>query len=381
MTRDSFYTPADLAAELVGLLPASTEGTVVDPSMGEGALLRAAKSRFGASVSLGGIDVNPRVVRAAGRTEVVASRADFLSERARLGTTVWRHARKEVGAIVLNPPFSSRGMAGESISYGGKKFKVGPALHFLLVCLRETRPVYGIAAILPAGAVEADRYSELWQTIREQNTVRLTKVQGADRFSGARVATYLVYLFADATARDHPPVDTGRAPALYPAPTQCVEAIRGRYPVYRQRSYEDKQGVRFLHSTDLNGTDSSELSDFRIAPAHLAIEGPFLALRRVGGWREPVTLATGRYVLSDCVIALRPNDKKLFSQLRNDLENNGGQLEAAYGGTGAQYITMRRLSSALAELGWRMHLRTAGSGAGSGDCELCRLPAVRPSGI
>lgn len=379
MSTDSYYTPADLADELVGLLPRNTEGLVVDPAMGEGALLRAAKNRFGNAVSVAGIDLDFSATGAGEGNGILASRADFLSSRARNSTTVWRSARASAGAIVLNPPFSTRGMAGQTISFAGRVFKVGPALYFLLTCLRETQPSFGVAAILPAGAVEADRYAALWRIINERYVVEFRKVPGVDRFSGARVAAYLVYLSESGAELGREGEQTSADLRSHRQPPRCVEAIRGRLPVHRQRNMEDGASVRFLHSTDLGSLPAPAPGDVRLGPAHLAVDGPFLALRRVGGWRTPTFVEDGAYVLSDCVIALRPVNDSLLSDLLSDLDANAGRISAAYGGTGAKYITMRRLALALADLGWRMHSRQMRPRFSPSTCETCALPAPSSS--
>jgi predicted RNA methylase len=381
MSTDSYYTPADLADELVQLLPQITEGLIVDPAMGEGALLHAARSRFGEAVSLAGIDIDPVVVRAAERNGLLASRANFLSQPARNSTTAWRAARAQAGAVLLNPPFSTRGMAGQPVSFAGKIFNVGPALHFLLTCLQETQPNFGFAAILPAGAVEADRYAALWRLLADRYALVTKKVSGSDRFSGARVTAYLMYL----SEKDGQlSLDSQQAVAFPGNPGQqprCVEAIRGRFPVHLQRKFDNADGVRFLHSTDLGAPRKPASGGSKLGPAHLAIEGPFFALRRVGGWRSPAFVHAGSYVLSDCVIALRPVDDGSFADLQSDLKENTGRLSAAYGGTGAKYITMRRLSLALADLGWRMHLRQKRPEGVAGECDLCALNSSDPLGL
>ena len=58
------------------------------------------------------------------------------------------------------------------------------------------------------------------------------------------------------------------------------------------------------------------------------------------------------FMLSDCVIALRCHSSEAVELLWKDIQANWSLLEQEYVGSGARYITNRRLSDFLLRLGY-----------------------------
>lgn len=56
--------------------------------------------------------------------------------------------------------------------------------------------------------------------------------------------------------------------------------------------------------------------------------------------------------LSDCVVALVPDDPLLAPHLLEQIQLNWELLEAEYGSTCAPYITIAQLASFLSKCGW-----------------------------
>ncbi|GHD51804.1 SAM-dependent DNA methyltransferase [Mycetocola manganoxydans] len=359
---DAFYTPRAVAERVAAAMPEDFSGRVLDPAVGAGALLSAVQERFGTKVSLYGIDVDATVVRGLRRAQPgwVISQADLLQNKAKTASRAWRAAREEIAAVVLNPPFSYRGNGGDRIGYKEFSGRVAPAMRFLVEVLSDLEPSVGVYAILPDGAVDAERHQPLWEAIRRRYTVSRLERFKTTSFHGARVSTSLVRLMPG-DSYDQPAVI--RRDALEPSldGCRCVEVIRGRVPVHSVRATVPTDPLPFLHTTNLRMRTPD-----MVASAALADEGPLIMISRVGRWSDPTLLDVGRAVLSDCLVALRPRSRTQLDSLQGSLREAKANFLSAYRGTGAQYLTLAAIQAQLEELGWHTHVVKA-----SGSVEAC----------
>lgn len=358
--NDVFYTPPWLASEVADCLPENLAGAVLDPTVGGGALLSAVCERFSDKVIALGIDVDPRVLRKLRLQEPdwVLSRANLLAPESRQRSRAWRQAKTNLAAVVVNPPFSYRGGQGAIVSFGSFHGRAAPAMHFLTELITELSPTAGFFAILPDGALDADKHRELWREIQMVMNVKRLRRFAATSFRGARVATSLVHLEIGT-----PPMLVERTPRR---PLQvtlsdrqdrclCVDVIRGRVPVHAVKGAA-KRGdtlAPFLHTTTL--TRMHLLGEVR-ASNTLADDAPLVLLTRVGCWSSPIALEIGRVVLSDCLFGLRPRDRAALDQLRADIERARASFIARFKGTGARYLTLVELVEQIEELGWHPHV-------------------------
>lgn len=381
---DAYYTPASLAIHLAAAIPESTEGIILDPTVGNGALLKAVSNRFGGRVTPVGIDIDARTVRELRSQEPTwsLSIADVLSPRSRNSSSVWRRAKVDVSAVVLNPPFSYRGNGGRLVSYGAFSGRVGPSMEFLIEAVKELRPKHGFYAILPDGALASERHVPLWRELESEFFVERIESFDARSFSPATVHTWLIRLtrrdrsifvdadgvgvFAAESSFSKPMSAKGLASQVDGC--RCVEVVRGRVPVHQVENYSDLNSrAAYLHTTSVWGKD--RVGD-RAAPSVLADRSPFLVLPRVGRWNTPVRFSYGLFVLSDCLFALRPRDFAALDELEADLVVASSAFASRFRGTAARYITLTDVTGLLSGIGWHPHVMKAGSDLGSccGSC-------------
>ena len=360
---DPFYTPSWLAEQLVASLPENFHGNVLDPCVGGGSLLEAVESRFGSRVTLLGADLDPSAISALKQHKPgwTLGRADMLHPKSRNASKPWKQAKEELSAVVLNPPFSHRGNGGEIVSFGEFMGRVAPANRFLTEVLKELEPTCGIYAILPDGAIEAERHQQLWEEIKKEHTVKTLARIKPTSFRGARVSTSLISI----TAGGSMPLQatTVADDFLRSTACTCVEVIRGRVPVHSLRELDCTGGTPFLHTTNLSASFPSQL-----APSELADEAPFVVIPRVGRWKSPKVIQLGRVVLSDCLIALRPSDFSQIRVLRNAVMENAQVFQGVFKGTGAPYLTLRALTEVLTGLGWYPRIVKAGASPSKCGC-------------
>ncbi|WP_138945363.1 methyltransferase [Plantibacter sp. M259] len=335
-TVDAFYTPQWAAEALASALPGTVAGPVLDPSVGGGALLSAVEKRFGTAVDLLGLDVNPEAVRRLRSTHShwAVSTADLLSARSRASTLAWRAARENLDAVVMNPPFSYRGNGGALIDYGGFRGRVSPSVHFLTEVVKSLDPVHGFYAILPDGALDAERHLGLWAEIAAAYSVDRLERLGTSSFRGARVATSIVRIrrLQEVSTRRLDSVPT-KPSSTAPRDTscRCLEVVRGRVSLHSLGAVEGMEpSAPFIHTTDL-----SSMVLQRFAPDRLADDAPLVVFGRVGKWHAPRLIEVGRIVLSDCLFGLRPRTQSSLSALMVDLATLEPSLRARMRGTGA----------------------------------------------
>lgn len=364
-TIDNFYTPAWLAEIFAAFLPAGLSGGVLDPTVGAGALLRAVQDRFGDRVTPLGIDIHPAVVRQlrVAEPEWVVSNADLLIASSRRNSKAWRLAKSNLAAVVINPPFSHRGMGGAIVSYGTFEGRVAPAMHFVVELLTHLSPREGYLAILPDGAFEAERHRALWAEIERQYLVERLDRFKANSFNGARVSTSLIRLTNGQT-----PNVSSEQPQIRPSNggrCTCVEVIRGRVPVHTLRGGISSEPVPFLHTTNLLHHPSA---GGLVGPMRLADQAPLVILTRVGRWSRPIIVDIGRVVLSDCLIGVRPRMRTELHRLRKSIDSESLRFQAGYRGTGAQYLTLDALVTRLQQIGWHPHVVKASQSISSCCC-------------
>lgn len=369
---DAYYTPSWAAEALANALPENLQGRVFDPAAGGGALLRAVEQRFGRSVDLVGMDIDgvaTRLVRQAHPGWVVST-GDSLHARSRSATRAWRAARKSLSAVVINPPYSYRGNSGRVVRYGQFKGRVAPSVHFLLDALTSLNARAGYFAILPDGALDAERSAAVWQEVQRDFSVERIQRLRSTSFRGARVSTSIVEVQRlETPVRDRAfDVSMGMSAttfAEYPLEgCKCVDIIRGRVPIHKMRSALPCLETPFIHTTDLHRTDV-----VRRAPDALADDAPLMLLSRVGKWRSPRSVDVGRVVLSDCIIAIRPRSHAAQIRLTEDIETLAPEFRDCMRGTGAPYLTLNDVREVLIRNGWSAQIVKASSPAVACDCQ------------
>lgn len=368
---DEFYSPGWVAEALASTLPDSLSGSVLDPAAGGGALLAAVESRFGERVTLLGIDVSADAVRRVRQAHPAwkVSNADLLKTPSRTASMAWRAAHHgDLAAVVMNPPFSYRGNGGELAEYGAFYGRVAPSIRFLIEVMRSLNPQHGFYAILPDGALDAERHEPFWEELtREYDVDRVARL-GNSSFQGARVSTSVVRIRRSVAARttSMQPVESSPQSTAVRTPSscRCVELVRGRVPMHSLPTLtEDGPRSPVMHTTDLGLT-----TVLRTGPDRLADTAPLLLIGRVGKWRTARLIDVGRVVLSDCLFGLRPRDKARVGELVDSLNSLEPELRSRMRGTGAPYLTLKDVSRVLQTHDWHVHVVKASQETGVCCC-------------
>lgn len=377
MKADKYYTPDWLAALLVAHMPDDLNGTVLDPCVGEGALLDAVVARYGTSLQILAADIDGGAAKSLKRTRPSwsVSKADVFSNRSVLNATVWRSARTSgIEVAVINPPFSYRGGGGQFIEMDDYSGIVSPAAAVIARILTYCPPSRGLYAVLPSGIMTNSRHQSFWQRVQNCWDVHIEGSVSSSAFKNARVRTVLVSITPRQPGSLGPAGEVPQIAVLaLSGVCKCVEVIRGRVPLHRE--FEPyTRGVSYVHTTDL--IEGGLRGPLRSAPIALSTQGELLLIRRVG---RPVPFVLGRnhgdpVVLSDCLLAVRVQDRSLRESVAFYLESNAGNIVRLYDGTGAPHLTTTTLVNFLNDIGLNARHRSANS-----EPKLCKCVITRSS--
>lgn len=347
MKLDRFYTPRAMATALLNSFRLNA-ASCVDPACGDGALLRAAETRF-EGISCFGLDIDRQAVAAARRRAPhwVLSSGDLLAPASRARTTALAQGRG-CDIVVCNPPFSMGARKGVRTEFlGGERSSV--AMAHILAAMDVVSPKKGLAAVVPESLVFSDLDAAAREKIQAFGRIDVVGEGRNTAFSGARVNTLLVRV-TPKRRRASPamPVGTAALPcSLY----------RGGLPVHEAEMLP--WGTRYVHTTDFQALHTKPGAGLprvrRIGRG--VVKGHLVLLPRVGLPREhfcrPLHFRE-QTQLSDCVFALQFSSARRAAIGARLLRQDFDGLSALYRGTGARYITQARLEEWLGMVGFEL---------------------------
>lgn len=360
---DRYDTPEWMAERLLHMADAWTVNSVVDPSAGAGALARCASARFRAS-AIGCVDIDESVVRAlrAEHPDWIVDRGDATSSTSLRQTAVFAALGSDgVDLLVMNPPFSERGRRKHHVEFKGRALSCSTAMLHVLVAIDTLCPKRGLLAILPESAAHSELDSDARASLAELGAVTIQPVAGNSAFGGVRAA--VCFLSVDL----HPmPGHSAVAHEQARADRRgYVSLIRGTLPMFQAlpATAESVNHGRVLHSTSLSATRwDAWRADALVPIAPLSsgtVRGQALLLPRVGLPRSErifVRQIDERVRLSDCVIAVQAESSKTLERLHEQIQRDFSDFTQLYCGTGARYVTVRRLSDFLDARGFSVRV-------------------------
>ena len=358
---DKIYTPPHLAALMAKASRAgsiqSEEFVVADFAAGSGELLLAAAAVWPeATIVATDIDFqairNLRKVSDSWRTGT----CDFTNPRSRQSSPLLRSLNGRTNLVLLNPPFSCRGGKRVSATVGGITSECSPGLAFVVNSIDYMTQGGELIAVLPQGSLTSERDATTWALLRRMGDTEVLKNNGFGTFAPAAVRTAVVRFqkqHSRVKAEPSPVLNTCIAsnPELLPS----VRIVRGTTQMNEiQQGERCTDSIAFIHSTHLQDFTVSSHYEVRGCLGRCAV-GPMVLLPRVG---QPKRSKVAKYLdpdvfmLSDCVIALMCHNPESAELLWKDLQSNWSLLEQEYVGSGARYITNRRLTDLLTRLGY-----------------------------
>lgn len=348
---DEYYTPPGLAALLVGAARGRRAKLIADFAMGDGALLRAAASRW-PRAKLFGSDINHAALESAGdlAPQIEFKTFDFLSDGASKSSLEELEGRCDV--ILLNPPFTCRGNRRYPVVVDQQAYLGSKALAFVARALRYLKPGGELLAILPASCATSERDALLFQALQTRYAVNQVGEIRRKAFAGCSVGVILLRVRGRSLLTRAPAV--ARSVPLVAVKPYSALIMRGCTPMHRTTDVPG--GLPVVHSADLRGGACNPQR--WISVASRVAEGSVVLLPRVGrpDISKAILAELAPTCLSDCVIAIRSDPLGREAELLRLIRSNWNDLENVYGGSCAPYLTMARLKAFLMTLGVTSHL-------------------------
>lgn len=374
---DSYYTPPPIAAEMVRSHEIGAPRLIADFAVGNGSLLTPAAKRWPAARIIG-TDKDQAAVRVLRRDNPswLVSTCDFLNPRSRSQSSALVGLAGRVELLLLNPPFSCRGGTRRSASIHGTEFRCSLAAAFLLTGVSYLDPNGTLIALIPAGSPESQKDQAVFEYLSDLGTLDILSTYNRGSFPGCAAKTMLLRLtLRDQSERIH---RAEMSPPTYTPSRSKVELVRGVVQMHNLRHIPThrlgrRHGTlsRFVHTSHLRqGCVSPELH--RLTGSVRGVAGPAVLLPRVG---RPVmdkiaVLSTRRpVVISDCVIAIKCTSDREAVALRQTLLLYWQRVQSCYVGTGAPFITLRRLEELLRALGYAVVGSTPVGSTGGDNCQ------------
>ena len=227
-------------------------------------------------------------------------------------------------------------------------FSASAAMSFLLTAIPYVDDTGTIVAVLPSGCLYNLKDRRAWEYLGSKYSAWVVSNPRKGAFPGLAASTVLVRLSPPDRARVQVE-GTLRAPPI--CPKLSVTVIRGSQPMHL--SATPRKGPVLVHSTDLR-QGVVHLNGRRGTSEHRCVAGPAVLIPRVGRITDDKVVllrAPTPIVMSDCVIALKTASLARARAVQKRLRDSFAILRAHYVGTGAPFITLRRLETVLHAVG------------------------------
>ena len=350
---DAYFTPSVLARVMADLFVGRPQ-TVADFASGDGSLLSAAREKW-PNCGLIATDINPtnlsRVRERFPKSRV--GKCDFLKAASRGHCGALRKIVGKVSLVLLNPPFSCRGGTKLSVSVAGTQTDVSVAMAFTVIAFNYLCVGGQLVALLPAGCINAQRDMRAWRLLETVAKIEIINWNGKRAFEKCFPATCIVRITKRSKQRENDNEWSLRS-ITTSGISGRLELVRGSRPMFSIKERKVGKRISLVHSTELQG-GIVKLGQRYVAKSMIDVRGPAVLIPRVGLPRHDKIAVLGdglEVALSDCVFALRCQSipKAVDLQMKIRLAWDG--FKSMYGGTGAPYLTVKRLVNWLLEQGY-----------------------------
>jgi hypothetical protein len=335
--HDSFYTPSHLSETMLSKLINRSFSRVADFSIGNGELLTAA-SKIWETANYYGTDISKVAINKVRKEHPswTLEKCDFFSEKSRKTVSFLRNDKK-FDLILLNPPFSCKGGTFFNVKINGRYFRASTSLAFIGEALTYLENGGCLVSIIPNGVASSERDRELWEYLSSEYSLTINSELGNRHFQDCSPYINIIALGESLESSQVIKKSTSTYGHL------IKNIFRGKMQMHS--IVESRTGSRVVHTTNIIDNSIRELSIHCSNSKH-KLTGPAVLIPRVGmPQKTKICIITNneKYVLSDCIIALQTTSIEDANSLKDGILRNWEDLVKLYTGTGAKYITLKKL--------------------------------------
>lgn len=341
--KDSHYTPEILSDRLISYIDFTNIRTIADFCVGNGSLLKSAQKKKN-EADFFGSDISKHVLEQLRKnnSDWHLSHCDFINAHSRNRSSIFKNNKNGFDLILLNPPFSCRGGTTYNVELNGTTYKVSTSMLFLVESIKYLSENGALYAILPASVAYSLKDSKVWSTLVSNYNLQILEEPDISNFKNCSPNVILVSI--NTKVLKEAPNDIKflhhnlKELVLFRGKV-CMQEINGTF----------SKGCFLIHSTNLKYNRIVDLSR-KFEAKYSEISGPAVLLPRVGtpDRRKLCAIKKGEcYTLSDCVIGIKVKEDLDAELLKTLLLDSWNSLERMYKGTGAKYLTLKKLGGFL----------------------------------
>lgn len=381
MHLNQYYTEDLYSDRLVNSLSVEEPNLALDLGFGAGGLLHAAKRRW-TNINLVGVDVDRKNVLSAKRDKLID--AIELNGFSSVLPEIILEKYGKVDLLVSNPPYFSKSLDHECkriLSHSGlldcisARARYVPAeLVFLAQNLRLLTLDGEIGIILPAGLISGEKWKGFREILFKEFYVSNVIQLPINSFKGTDAQTFIltisrikkdkVYTVNVSHALCEKNYDITVDEAIARADFQYYESnnnlaisselMHSDFSIFRgQLSHKDlKSSVEnFIHTTEMPSEPQSKYISYNPVSGLVNANKGDILIARVGSrcLGRSVYIHSGSLPVSDCIIIIRPNNRKIGSIIWEKVSSDIGVnfLKDTSLGVGAKYITHQSIKELL----------------------------------
>lgn len=340
MIRDLYYTPTLLAQHLISFIKKQNILSIADFCVGGGELLIAAKERW-PNADFYGCDISQHAVISMKKKypNWLFSKCDFLNSKSRSNCAILKN---KYDLILLNPPFTCKGAAIESVLFDKTQYQMSTSMAFFVEAIHYLKKNGIMYAILPQSIAYSKKDEKIRLYLKEKYNFRILEERNNQGFK--KCAPNIV-LASINDKNIFPVYSTAKKINVV---LENLQIQRGKISMH-EINETDESSMYLVHSTNIQNNKISNLK-YRVCQTRSRIEGPALLIHRVG---QPninklcVINENEIYALSDCIIGIKTVTTDDSYLLKEQIVENWEDFSNLYKGTGARYITIERLKNFL----------------------------------
>lgn len=337
---DQHFTPPLLANLLVDCLPTRFQPSyIADFAVGEGSLIYAALKKWPRGVNVVANDLSIDTLNILDHNDWQKFNVDFLDIKAIDGSTL-KELEKKIDLILLNPPFSQRGI--KPILWEGvdTKIKSGVALKFIFNALKFLKSGGFLLAVVPNGCLTSQRDEKALNYLKENYEFKIISQNEEATFEKVRVKTSIIMI------ENIKPTNYKQA-SFFSIDCLSSRVFRGKFQMHTVSSKTAENGYPLVHTSSLKNNTVDFSNTYKVKNENSIVKGPAILFPRVGNFnKEKICILNSEceIVISDCIFAVKCKNLAEAESLKEAIYLYWDEFKSNYSGTGALYSPLDKIN-------------------------------------